>query len=198
MLIAIDVDEVLADFSSALVEYHNNKYHRGLLGYRPEMKHWWQAWGKTKEGAIGRVYEFINSREVLKIDPIPGAVEGVRALKESGHDLVVITGRPIEAMDETWTWLNVHFPDMFGRAYSTDFHLVNRGKENKGDICARRGVKLLIDDFFEYCLEAREKGVPSLLFTTPWNRDLELPAGISRANNWAEIVNYVKSNGQAA
>ena len=190
MLIAVDIDEVLADFSRGLVEYYNKKHGLYLPGFHETMTEWWQAWGETRAEAVERVYEFVRSREIIELEPIPGSVAGIKELKALGHELIVVTGRPIESMDETWAWLEVYYPGAFRRAYSTDFHIISQDKdrENKGDICARRGVKLLIDDFYDYCREASERGVPSLLFTTPWNRHLQLPADISRVNSWPEIV----------
>ena len=42
--------------------------------------------------------------------PMPGAFEGVTALKNMGYHLVIITARNTELHTESWKWINKHFP----------------------------------------------------------------------------------------
>ena len=191
MILAIDIDEVLADFSAGLVKYYKKQHGIKLRNFNIDNTEWWQAWGGTKEGAIGRVYEFVHSNAIMAIKPIKGSRRGIKELKKLGHDLLVVTGRPMAVLEKTVDWLERFYPKVFRGVYSTDFHIVNKGKENKGDICARKGVKLMIDDYYAYCLEALEHNIPTLLYSSSWNKDKKLPTGMTRVNNWQEIVDHI-------
>lgn len=39
---------------------------------------------------------------------VPGAFEGLKALKEMGFDLVLVTSRPLELESKTWEWLEAN------------------------------------------------------------------------------------------
>lgn len=191
MKIAVDIDEVLADFSQGLVDYHNKKNGVKLSVEKRDHKKWWQVWGDTKTQAVARVYEFIHSAEIHHVRVKRGAKEGVRGLARLGHELVSITGRPMEVYDASKAWLDEHFPGAFKMIYSTDFHLIKGRGKNKGQICAEHGVELMIDDFYEYALECLHERVPVILYTTQWNDMLPLKKGMHRAGDWREVVEIV-------
>jgi hypothetical protein len=48
-----------------------------------------------------------------RVKPVPGALEGVRALNNMGFQLVVVTAREMHRRDESWKWLDRHFPGKF-------------------------------------------------------------------------------------
>lgn len=47
---------------------------------------------------------------LLKPIPVPGAVEGVKALKEMGFRLVIVTARHGNELPITQEWLDEYFP----------------------------------------------------------------------------------------
>ena len=42
--------------------------------------------------------------------PVPGAKEGLQALKDMGYKLVIVTARSEDLADESWKWVDQQFP----------------------------------------------------------------------------------------
>jgi 5'(3')-deoxyribonucleotidase len=188
MKIAIDIDEVLADFANPLDDYIQAKYKVKMDRHKWNTADWWQTWGGSKTTAIGKIFEFSQSQGFADLPVIPGALDGVKKLKDMGHELVVITGRPLEWMDQTKAWLDKHFPGMFERVESTDFHMAKGGHKNKGMIARDLGCDILIDDFPHYAEEANLNGVTVLLFDSGFNHGYPEHDRIRRVKGWEEAV----------
>lgn len=78
-------------------------------------------WGSAQE--TGRkMREFYGTDRLYNTKPIPGAREGVEALKQLGFRLIIVTARFEDTADQSWEWAQRHFPGerlsddlMFGR-----------------------------------------------------------------------------------
>jgi uncharacterized HAD superfamily protein len=190
-LIALDVDEVLADFLAKLLEYHNQEYGSRLRREDFYTYDWWHVWGGSSEEAFRKFYQFMLTPLAEAVEPMPGAIEGVRALKRAGHRLEVITGRPKQLSYLTQEWLDRWFGKLIDGFHSTDMHIFNHGHDSKGTLCRDLRADLLIDDMYKYGEECLDFSVPFLLYDSPWNRAYPLRPGMRRAKNWPEIVNIV-------
>lgn len=191
MIIGVDIDDVLADFSNTFIDYIQKKHQIRVRKHNLCYFEWYKAWGKTEEEAVAMIYEFLHSREFLSIKPKPGAKEVLWKLKKLGHRFIAITGRPATVDKKTKSWLNKHFPKIFDDYYCTDFHIVKGGKQTKGTICAQLGVDLLIDDYAGYARECVRKKIDVLLFKSPWNHNAKLIKGMTRVNNWEEVFQVI-------
>jgi len=92
MLIAIDLDEVLAEFIDSFIEFHNAVYGTNLTRNNFFSYKFWEAWGGTRKEAINKVYEFHKTPYFKNIKPVEGAIEGVKKIGKK-NKLIVITSR---------------------------------------------------------------------------------------------------------
>ncbi|KIM85455.1 hypothetical protein PILCRDRAFT_817479 [Piloderma croceum F 1598] len=111
--------------------------------------------------------------------PVPGAREGVQALRDMGYRLVIVTARQKTTHKDSWEWVDHHFPGLFDSVICTgQFEDVNSGHElvtklTKQEVCLSLGAKLLIDDSLENALlcASHTPPTPVLLFGDyEWNK----------------------------
>jgi len=190
MKIGIDLDEVLADFNSGLIEWHNQKYNTSLQSKDFTSYFFNRVWGGTIEEAIQKVSDFHYSNYFRKLAPIKNSVDVISILSRE-NDLFVITSRPDFIQEETNRWINSFFEKKFkGIFYSSNHYskATNSGK-TKLQICRDLGVSVLIDDSLNYISQCAFTEVKGLLFGNyPWNQNGNLPANIFRTNNWKEVL----------
>ncbi|EGN92424.1 hypothetical protein SERLA73DRAFT_99345 [Serpula lacrymans var. lacrymans S7.3] len=94
--------------------------------------------------------------------PVPGAREGVQALRDAGFRLVIVTARSGTVRDGSWKWVEKWFGGLFDTIVCTgqfeDAHSKSaKGHEvttklSKKEVCTNIGAKLLIDDSLENAL----------------------------------------------
>lgn len=190
MLIAVDVDNILADDVGAFCRYHNAKYKTNLKREQFFSWHWWTVMKEPREEVIKKHSDFLKTIYFKDMPLIPGAKKGVAALKEK-HDLVILTGRPKRIVDITKKWLNKNFGNAFKELYCTDYHLFNDGKLNKGIIIRKHKIRVLIDDFIEHGEEC-PSSTQVLLFNSPWNQKEKLHNNFTRVYSWPEIVRVIE------
>ena len=66
-------------------------------------------WGTPTETSA-KVEKFYGTDLIFKTMVVSGAREGVQALKDMGFRLVIVTARAEDKADESWEWVNRHFP----------------------------------------------------------------------------------------
>lgn len=59
---------------------------------------------------MAKVAKFYSRDWTHDIGPIPGAREGLQALKDMGYRLIVVTARTKDNADKTRMWIDRHFP----------------------------------------------------------------------------------------
>jgi uncharacterized HAD superfamily protein len=190
MKIGVDLDEVLADFLSAFIEYHNAAYKTSLAREQFCSYRFWETWGGTREEAIRKVYDFHETPYFKNMKPIAGSQEAVGVLKER-NDLIIVTSRQDDIAKATRTWISQHFPNVFSDIHFTNHYSQNGGVTTKKQICDAAKVDLLIEDILEYALDCLSPKRKILLLDCPWNRAAELPQGIHRVHCWEEILDLI-------
>ena len=191
MNIAIDIDEVLAQFLQAVIDYHNNTYNTNLTTDQFHTYHFWDTWGGTRQEAIDKVADFARSDYFPKIKPVEGAQEAIQILNQN-HTLTVITARPETMEKETRLWLNTYFPKTFDQIFFTNHWTDECETRSKGDICNLVNADLLIEDNLDYahdCLNGKRK---VLLFNHPWNQSDDLPDSITGVQSWSEALEHIE------
>ena len=83
MLIAIDLDEVLADTLTSLIKYHNNEYDTSFRRADFFSYSWWEVWGGTREESIEKFMQFSRTELFTSIQPILHAISAIRELSKS-------------------------------------------------------------------------------------------------------------------
>jgi uncharacterized HAD superfamily protein len=184
LTIALDLDEVLAEFFDALLKYHYKK--TGKLYTKQDFPkwEWWPLLGETKEQAIKNVDEFHESHSLEDISTIKGAEQAIKELSKN-NELIIITSRPIRFKEKAESWIYHHFKNKINVINAGDFH---KGQAStKAEICKELGIFILIEDSPQTALECADAGIKVILFNYPWNKAL-LHKNIIRVNNWDEAM----------
>ena len=131
--------------------------------------------------------------ELLSIEETPGAVSTVNGWIDEGHDVSVITGRPLFAYEASRKWLDQHGLERV-KLYCLDkYGRKNFIKDSSYSLQLEDYYKMTFDlavedsplafRFFEHLPELRV-----MVIDRPWNREGELPSDkYHRVFNWEEI-----------
>lgn len=194
LIIAIDVDDVLAVENEAVRLFANEHYgHTHTAEDYMVPGEYWGYWEKIQgvdPEEFGRRYgEYVASGAKGRLRVVDGALEMVRRLKRD-YELVIVTSREAHMVEITHEWLNTHFPATFKRV---EFVALWSGsvQGSKADICAELGAQYLIDDHVGHIELAVEQGIKGLLFGHyGWNHTAELPKQVVRVQNWQAVGEY--------
>lgn len=191
-VIAVDADEILAAFLEHFLIYHNSRYETNLskadvFSFKLE-----ELFGIPEDEVLSRMNSYYEEGEVLKIEVVPGAIEGVNNLLKKGYELQIITARPPFYKEVTVEWVGKHFPDKFKQIHFA-FNPFNKNSEKltKAQICKQIGAKVLIDDNLVNALDCAKNGILVYLMDAPWNQVEDLPSNIVRVKSWSEIVSLL-------
>lgn len=193
-IIAIDIDDVLADNAAGFVAFSNKQWGTALT-IDDYDEHWakvWQTdWGET----LRRRDVFIGSGVQNDYRHVDGAKSVLRQLSKR-FDLYVVTARMIHTKDDTQAWIHKHYPGIFTDetihfAGLWDNPDINTHKKTKADVLKQLGVKYLIDDQKKHCFGAAEQGITAVLFGDyKWNQSSGLPEGVVRCHTWEEVEEF--------
>ena len=166
--IAIDMDEVIADFLTKILRVYKERYGEDL----PKEAYW----GKKvyQNSGLEPLRDELYKKGFFRDFPvIEGAQEGVKALME--HYDVFITTAAMEfrnCFEDKYDWMLEHFPFVHWK------NIVFCGDKSVFN------TEYMIDDH-AYNLETfRGKG---LLFTAPHNVN---ETRFTRVNNWSEVLAF--------
>ena len=187
MKIGIDLDEVLADFLSAFIRFHNEKHGTSFFREQFRSYHVHHIWGGTPDRTIREIYEFYTTKYFDDIKPIPGSLENIDRLCKD-HDLMVITSRQNDISQKTLDWINRFFGNKFSGVFFTNENSLHGECENKSDICRNSSVDFMVEDYMDYAEECARSVKKVFLLDSPWNRTENLPQNISRVYSWNEIT----------
>lgn len=206
-VLALDIDEVCAQFVPALIRYHNGKYGTDLKTQTFHSYTFAEVWGGTDEESVAKVFDFFTTRHFLEdLEPVDGSVSAVTSLVRAGFDVVGVTSRQLVIEDATRAWLERHFEGLFHDVYfgnhwvpeaaSPDLEAEGVVKKTKREMVEAVGAVALVDDSCKYVRELHDDaGGPnyrkSILFGDyAWNQatpDL-LPSNCVRVANWDEAL----------
>ena len=174
-ILGVDADDTLWDWETHWKQWHTNNYGSEILPWH------------TPEG-LRRGHEFIVSKHHEAISANEGAIETLELLK-SRRTLVIITARDSLHSSHTLKLIESNFPDTF-----RDVHFLHHNLRNvlgsKADVCKAHGIEEHIDDDVPFIEKVRDIGVQPYLFTTPRNKNVEVP-GVIRVHSWKEMLEHV-------
>ncbi len=186
MIIAIDVDDVLARSAEAVIGYHNERFGTSHSAENLESYSLEKRWGCDREEAIRRVVLFAEEGGYESLEPRNDSLAAVKILA-AHHTLIALTARFSFLEETTRNWLSRHYPDCFTRVVVTNFYGTGE-RTTKADVCLQTRARLLIEDNLEHALPAAAAGVRVLLLDAPWNRTADLPGNVTRVSSWEEIL----------
>lgn len=193
-VIAVDIDDVIADSTEAL-RLVANKIPGVSLDrehYQVEGKYWgyyesvWASNGVDHLVSFEKLHnDMAESQAHVKL--ILGARAGLEALSQK-YKIVLITSREVEWIDATKIWVDDNLRDVVSGLIFV--HHKNTDGRTKGDACIEVGAEWLIDDNYDHCRSAQAVGVQPLLYGKyGWNRAVQ-DKTIPRALNWEAIVEF--------
>lgn len=192
-IIALDIDDVLADYADGFVRFSNERWGTNLTVDDYD-EHWAEVWKVDIEEIRRRADEIHDARIVTDLTHKHEAVPVLEMLAKT-HQIIVITSRRIVAKEDTLAWLKQYFPMInsevvnFAGFWDTISH--DSIRKTKADLAVKKGATVLIDDQLKHCLAAAEKGIEAILFGDyTWNQIDVLPRGVTRCKNWSKVEEY--------
>ncbi|PRQ47141.1 putative 5'(3')-deoxyribonucleotidase, HAD-like domain-containing protein [Rosa chinensis] len=193
IVVAVDVDEVLGNFVSALNRFIADRYAANHTVSEYHVYEFFKIWKCSRDEADLRVHEFFKTSYFKTgIHPLPGAKETLNKL--SGFcNLSVVTSRQNAIKDHTIQWIESHFPGLFQEIHFGNHFALHGESRPKSEICRSLGAKVLIDDNPRYALECAEVGIRVLLFdyenSYPWCKSdsVDLHPLVTRVHNWEAV-----------
>ncbi|KAJ7630530.1 hypothetical protein FB45DRAFT_915794 [Roridomyces roridus] len=181
-VIAVDLDDVLCQTNLLVARWHNEHF-----GTQMDLSHfyyyyYWKNpwWGTPKETHL-KVTDFYKTDRIFHAEIVPGAREGIQALRDMGYNLVIVTARSPEVADASWQWVEKYFPGAFAHLVFTgqfkDAHKLHHNEIltnlSKAQVCADLKAQVLIDDSAENAIQCSTALSPTrvLLFGDyAWNQ----------------------------
>ena len=189
-ILALDIDDTSLAYGQQFIKYVNeimglNISRKSFISYDLDI-----SFGCTPQEALDLVNNF-NASYLERIEPLEGAVEGIKTLKDR-YNLVNVTSRPAYLDDRTRNYMEIVFPSCFSATY-----LVKKEAPelSKGEFCQRIGARILVDDFIGNLDDCGRLGIGAYLFGNwPFSRfehDSALREKyyfVQRARDWSELV----------
>jgi len=191
--IAVDIDEVIADFMTSLVAFHNEEYHTSFQLDDFVSYDFHRVWGGEQREANIKMHRFFSSSYFTNMRPLPGAKEALSTLCDRhGYELHAVTSRLHSLEADTRLWLDTHFPHLFSGVHFGSMYATDGSSRKKSDICRDIGACLLIDDSPHHAVDCSGAGLPFILFGEyPWNLpsrsrdpDAQCLSGVRRVYKW--------------
>lgn len=196
-VIAIDIDEVLAQFTNSLCEFHNSNYGTQLLATSFFSYEFHKVWGGSREEANVKMELFFKSQQFLEeIQPLPDAFAALQQLR-CDFDLHIVTARQHKLEEVTRSWITTNFPNIFTEIHFGNHYTTEGKSRSKPEMCREIGALLLVDDSAVYACQCANESIDCILFGDyAWNRELAgLSDGakrfITRASTWKMVVDAI-------
>ncbi|QDZ23033.1 haloacid dehalogenase-like hydrolase [Chloropicon primus] len=194
--VAVDVDEVLAQFLLSLNSYYEDRFSKryGIEHY--DEYYFCKIWDCSPDDSNDIVHQFFDSHHFRDgIVPVPGALQALRELRTK-CDLVVITSRQNAIRSATERWVESHFPGVFEDLFFCNHFALDGESVSKAEMCSRVGADLLIDDNPGYASDCAGSGLDVILFdyksSYPWSKACEEHENIRRCADWEEILDKIE------
>lgn len=191
-VIAIDVDDVLADSAEAFVRFSNERWGTNLT-VDDYQDHWGNMWQLDHDATEARAQVWRTAGIIRQYGHKPDSADVLRRLSQD-YRLIVTTARPDIMQADTLAWLDEHYKGIFedvhfAAFFGKDDHLAYF--KTKGDLYRQVGANFVIDDQLKHSQSAAEIGLGAIVFGDyAWNRTDQLPAGVVRCIDWAAVQEY--------
>ncbi|KAK3013620.1 hypothetical protein RJ639_009323 [Escallonia herrerae] len=195
--VAVDVDEVLGSFISALNRFIADRYSMKHSISEYHVYEFFKIWNCSRDEADIRVHEFFKTSYFRSgIYPIPGARQALQKLSRFCN-LSVVTQNAIK--DHTIEWIEKHYAGLFQEIHFGNHFALDGQSRPKSEICRSLGAKVLIDDNPRYAIECAEAGMRVLLFdyenSYPWCKTESVTQHplVTKVHNWEEAEHELVS-----
>lgn len=193
-IIAVDIDDVLANLAEEIVVYSNKNWGTSLT-IDDYNEHWGEMWKVDDAETKRRSNELHDAGLATWLTHKPEARPVLSKLSDS-YTLMLVTSRRKVITRETTEWIDKYFRNIFQGIHFTgifdsDEHADYQVQLTKADILKNIGAEYLIDDQPKHCFAAAEVGISALLFGNyPWNRSIKLVKNMVKVRDWQEVLRY--------
>ena len=191
LVINVDVDGVLYDFVGTFKRYVEDRHYDGAKTL-PTPVQWatWDAWGITQKDFYRYLHEGARYNVLFRVGPaLEGAVEAMQTLEKEGHYLRIVTSKMLReptarlaAQLSVLDWLD---------RQQIPYHGISFVGSSSEKALLRADV--IVDDKPNAAWAI--PGKRNILFTQPWN-DLVPTGRLTRANNWAEVLDIIRTDAE--
>ncbi|XP_054806378.1 uncharacterized protein LOC129309058 isoform X2 [Prosopis cineraria] len=138
LVVAVDVDEVLGNFVSALNRFIADRYSSNYSVSEYHVYEFFRIWNCSRDEAAARVHEFFKTPYFKTgIHPLPGAQTALQKLSRFCN-LSVVTSRQNAIKDQTIEWLEKNFPGLFQEIHFGNHFALDGVPRPKSEICSFR------------------------------------------------------------
>ncbi|XP_048227497.1 uncharacterized protein LOC8259020 isoform X2 [Ricinus communis] len=135
IVVAVDVDEVLGNFVSALNRFIADRYSSNHSVSEYHVYEFFKIWNCSRDEADIRVHEFFKTSYFKSgIYPIPGAQKVLQKLSRLCK-LSVVTSRQNVIKDHTVEWIEKHYPGVFQEIHFGNHFALDGESRPKSEIC---------------------------------------------------------------
>lgn len=126
-VLAIDMDEVLAQFIAGIATFYCKEIDTTctITADQFHTMDFSKVWGISEQRTNEIVLQFYQSEIFQALQPVVGALDALRRLKTCGFELHIVTARQTAIELKTRQWLQEHFPD---DGLIADVHFCNHCK----------------------------------------------------------------------
>jgi uncharacterized protein len=189
--IYVDMDDVLCETARGCLAIIERKFGKQIayecltnfdLGQACEL-------GAEETAALYHIVH--HPDELLKLEPIDGAVPILKQWIGAGYEIAIVTGRPPITYEPSLEWLRLHhvpyqsftMVDKYAR-----FTTENTIAITLSELASQRFCFAVEDSPTMARFLAEQMQVPVKLFDRPWNRTAIEHRNIRRYNHWREIA----------
>ena len=190
-VLAVDFDDVIANFNAAFSSFHNRVYRTDIEYDRIFSHDMHHVYGCEEAEIPDRLNAFYESIEHGDMQPIDNVWPNLTELSRH-YELHVVTNRPASRHGETWNWIYRWSPSVISHVHFTNFwgDKEHETRRPKSVVCREIGAKILVEDAFKHALEVSESGIHVLMPHRPWNRGQMAP-NITRVTSWGQITKFL-------
>lgn len=171
--ILVDMDGVLCDLVGKWFRAYNDEYKDEVTLDR---MHVWGPHRYAREGK--KIYKYLGSPGFFRdLEPLPGAIDGMRQLVRDGHDVVIVTAAKRGQRDKL-DWVYEHLPFL----PPDNVIFAHRKELVRGDI--------MFDDAPHHLQNFAQFGGQPVAMAYPYNSSIPYP----RVTSWNEFIHLVQSH----
>jgi uncharacterized HAD superfamily protein len=188
--IYVDIDDVLADTSSCLIEIAEKEFCKRVAFEELTSFDLMTSFCLSRKEYEHFLAMAHQPDEILNLAPIPEAIQTLEKWASSGHEIFVVTGRPTSTHDTTLEWLARH------EVPYDRFFMVNKYARPGMDEAIALSMPAFSKMKFQFAIEdaydmavhlAETMDTRVLLYDRPWNRGPDRNGNIRRFRWWDEL-----------
>lgn len=177
--IGIDMDGPIANTDPVLRHLLSQRIKRNISQHEVTDWHYWKCVPGVTEDMVYSVLDEFHAEWLLKVDVVPGAINGIKFLQQRGHDVSVVTFRSESARLDTKKFMELH---------GIEIPLIMSPSTNKVQVCIDNNTSIMVEDRYETAVQLAHAGIQVLLTSFPWNSSKPHVDKIRRVYSWADII----------